>query len=314
MRVAAIAFGRCSHMQKIRPCLWFEKNQGEEAAQFYCSLFPRSTMGAIQRYTEETAAPSGSKVGSVMTVMFELEGIEFLALNGGPGVWSLTPATSFFVWCDSEAEIDRLYSAFTTEGGMALMELQEYPFAKKYAWVNDRFGVSWQLILVPPPNAQRIAPAFLFVGDKFGKAEEAMARWTSLFKNSHVVSVNKYPAGGPDEGAVAHAIFNLEGMDFVASESSGPHEFTFTGATSFMIFCESQEEVDHFWSRLTADGGAPSQCGWLTDKYGVTWQVVPTVLDTMMRGVEDEARAKRMMGALMTMTKPDIASLQAAAR
>jgi predicted 3-demethylubiquinone-9 3-methyltransferase (glyoxalase superfamily) len=157
-------------MRKMVPCLWFD-DEAEEAASFYVSIFPNSTIGTITRYSEEVAKVAGGRAGSVLTVTFTLDGNEFLALNGGPA-------------------------------------------------------------------------------------------------------------------------------------------FKFNESVSFMIHCDTQEEIDHFWDRLTAGGGAPSQCGWLKDRYGVSWQVVPRVMDEMMAG--DPRRHDRMMSAMLPMTKLDIATLQRA--
>jgi predicted 3-demethylubiquinone-9 3-methyltransferase (glyoxalase superfamily) len=291
-------------MQKIKPCLWFNDN-GEEAAKFYTSLFPKSKIATITKYNAESSEASGQAEGSVMTVLFELAGQEFLALNGGP-IFQLTPALSLFVSCESEAEIDNLFGALSA-GGAVLMPLNEYPFAKKYAWVNDKFGLSWQLIL--SERAQKISPCMMFVGDKAGKAQEAMKHYTSIFANSKINEVHFYEPGDvPVEGHVAHGSFTLDGYNFIAMDSGIPHQFSFSEAMSFMVDCDSQQEIDMFWTKLT-EGGAPSRCGWLTDKYGVSWQIIPAKLTEILTGGDTE-KSHRTLAALMQMTKIDINVLQ----
>jgi predicted 3-demethylubiquinone-9 3-methyltransferase (glyoxalase superfamily) len=156
---------------------------------------------------------------------------------------------------------------------------------------------------------QKITP-FLWFDDK---AEEAMNFYVSIFRNSKVGSVTLYDdagakASGRAKGSVMTATFQLDGQDFVAL-NGGPH-FKFTEAVSFVVNCETQEEVDYFWEKLSA-GGAEVQCGWLKDKYGLSWQVVPTVLPELFQN-KDAEKAQRVMQAMLKMKKLDIKTLQEA--
>ena len=160
------------------------------------------------------------------------------------------------------------------------------------------------------PFIQKITP-FLWFDQQ---AEEAANFYTGIFPNSRIVRVSRYPAVGEEThggkaGSVMTVDFELEGQAFVAL-NAGPI-FTFTEAVSFMIHCETQAEVNHYWERLTAGGGKESDCGWLKDKYGLSWQVTPTAL---MEAISDPDRAKagRAMEAMMTMQKIDIATIQRA--
>jgi predicted 3-demethylubiquinone-9 3-methyltransferase (glyoxalase superfamily) len=142
------------------------------------------------------------------------------------------------------------------------------------------------------------------------QAEEAVNFYVSVFKNSEVLSINRYPEGAPGIGGnVITANFRLNGQEFVAL-NGGP-QFKFTEAISFVIDCESQEEVDYYWDKLTADGGEESQCAWLKDKYGLSWQVVPRQLMEYL-GDPDPEKAGRVMQAMLQMQKIDIAKLQEA--
>jgi predicted 3-demethylubiquinone-9 3-methyltransferase (glyoxalase superfamily) len=152
---------------------------------------------------------------------------------------------------------------------------------------------------------QRITPFLWFDG----KAEEAMKFYTSIFKNSRVGTVTRYGKDGPGpNGSVMTATFQLDGQEFIAL-NGGP-EFTFTEAISFVVNCETQGEIDEFWEKLS-DGGAQIQCGWLKDKFGVSWQIVPTVLGKMMQD-KDPEKTNRVMKAILQMVKIDIKRLQEA--
>lgn len=291
-------------MQKIVPFLWFN-DEAEEAVKLYTSIFKNSKIGDVRRYGAEGPGP----VGQVMTASFQLAGQEFMALNGGPE-FSFTPAVSFFVLCETPEEVDGLWQALS-QGGTALMELDQYPFSEKFGWVQDRFGVSWQLNLARMP--QKIAPFLMFVGKQHGKAEEAIRFYTSVFPDSSVIHIQPFgPGTGEPEGAVSHALFTLMGQEFMAMESAQNHAFTFTPAISFFVNCRDQREVDRYWEELTA-GGEPGQCGWLKDRYGVSWQIVPTVLGELL-GDPDPEKAGRAMQAMLKMGKIDIAGLQQAYR
>ena len=152
---------------------------------------------------------------------------------------------------------------------------------------------------------QKITP-FLWFNDN---AEEAMKFYTSIFKNSKIGSVSRYGEAGPGpKGTVMVGTFQLEGQEFMAL-NGGP-TFTFTEAISFLVDCKTQQEVDELWEKLSA-GGKTGQCGWLKDKYGVSWQIIPTVLGEMMSG-PDPVRSKRVMEAMLKMNKIDIAGLKKA--
>jgi predicted 3-demethylubiquinone-9 3-methyltransferase (glyoxalase superfamily) len=143
-----------------------------------------------------------------------------------------------------------------------------------------------------------------------GQAEQAAAHYTAIFPNSRVLKVTHYLAGMPvPEGTVMTVEFSLDGQEYTAL-NGGP-QFQFSEAVSFQIMCADQAEVDHYWNRLT-EGGAESQCGWLKDKFGVSWQVVPTALIELISG-PDQARAQRVTEAMLKMGKLDIAALRAAA-
>ena len=294
-------------MQKITPFLWFD-NQAEEAINLYTSCFKNSQITSMNYYPEGRDEPHMQGMeGKVLTAIYELENQQFMALDGG-SVFKFSPALSFFVNCETEAEVDALYATLS-DGGSVLMELQAYPFSEKFAWIADKFGLSWQLSLAP--REQKITPFMMFVGEQHGKAEEAINFYTSLFENSGMVSISRYAGGdGGDAGTVQHAIFKLHGQEFMAIDSNYAHDFTFTEAMSFYVNCETQDEVNALWDKLSAVPEA-EQCGWLKDKYGISWQIIPTVLGELLSD-PDPVKSERVMTAMLQMKKIDIADLQKA--
>lgn len=280
--------------RKITPFLWFD-HQAEEAARLYASIFEQGDITGTILVSDAGPGPAGS----VMTVSCRLADIELICLNGGPH-FQFTPAISLFVGCETEEQVARLWSALA-DGGTVLMDLGEYPFSKKYGWLCDRFGVSWQISLTGEP--QSIAPFLMFTGPQAGRSGAAIGRYVSLFDHSRVVK----PA--PNDGA-GPAVFTLDGQRFMAFESPIDHGFTFSAATSFFIACETQAEIDRLWDALS-DGGEQMDCGWVTDAFGVTWQVVPSILLKMIQD-DDPAKVERVTRAMLQMPKLEIAGLEAA--
>lgn len=297
-------------MQKITPCLWFD-NQAEEAVNLYISIVRNSKIVNVARYGEAGAKASGMPKGTVLTITFQLDGEEFMALNGGPA-FQFTPAVSFLVACKTKEEVDALWGRLS-DGGSALMELGAYPFSDKYGWVQDRYGLSWQVMFMGDREIkQKSTPTLMFVGNVCGKAEEAINFYASVLHNAKVGDILRYGKGEePDkEGTIKHATFTLEGQEFAAMDSARVHNFTFNEAISFMVYCETQEEIDYYWEKLSSDPRA-EQCGWLKDKYSVSWQIVPAVLDEMMLD-KDAERSNRVMKAFLQMKKIDIEELKRA--
>ncbi len=294
-------------MQKITPSLWFDKNC-EEAINFYISVFPNSKISHMQYYPEGSTEPHMQGMeGKVLTGIFELDGYKFMALDGGP-IFKLNPSISFFVNCETEEEIDVLWGKLS-ENGKIMMEFQKYPFSEKYGWCADKYGVSWQLNLVKAD--QKIIPSLLFTQEKAGKAEEAINFYTSIFPDSKVETIARYEKGDYDkEGLIKYSLFKLAGESFSAMESTLQHEFTFNEAVSLYVECEDQAEVDKYWEKMSAVPES-EQCGWLKDKYGVSWQIVPKQLGELLSD-PDKEKAGRVLQAMLQMKKIDVAELQKA--
>jgi predicted 3-demethylubiquinone-9 3-methyltransferase (glyoxalase superfamily) len=299
-------------VKPITPHLWFDK-QAKEAAGFYCSAFPDSRIESIVQLRD---TPSGD----CDVVSFTLQGQPFMAISAGP-LFKFNPSVSFFVNFDpfrdpdAQEHLDALW-AVLLDGGQALMPLDAYPFSQRYGWVQDRYGLSWQLILTDPAGEPRpaIVPSLLFTGDAYGKAEEAGAFYRSVFDDSKAGQLVKYPAGMAQdrEGTVMFSDFRLGETWFAAMDSGHPHGFGFNEAISFIVNCRDQAEIDRYWEQLSSVPEA-EQCGWCKDRFGVSWQITPQSMDEIM-GSGDQATIDRVTQAFLPMHKLDVATIEAAAR
>jgi predicted 3-demethylubiquinone-9 3-methyltransferase (glyoxalase superfamily) len=293
---------------EIVPCIWLD-DQAESAAAFYLRAFGKGRILATSRYPESRDNPSGRPRGSVLTVDLEVAGRRFTLLNGGP-IFKPNPSISFFVHVETAAEVDGLFAALG-EGGTPLMPIGKYPWSERYVWVSDRFGVSWQVMAGSRPFAgPAIVPSLMFVGAQHGRAEEAMRLYTSVFPASRIGDVARYAAGEGPEGTVKFGRFVLADQELVAMDSHGPHRFGFDEGLSLQIMCEDQPAIDRYWSALGA-GGQAGPCGWLKDRFGLSWQVVPTEMIAWLTGGDVAAR-DRAFAAMLEMGKLDVATLRRA--
>ncbi len=189
-------------------------------------------------------------------------------------------------------ELDKIWEALS-DGGTELMALGEYPFSKRYAWVQDRYGLSWQLMLVEEgQKVQKITPNLLFSGVACGKAEEAIKYYTEVFENTEIGKVSRYGEGeaASSKAKVNYIAFKLDGLAFSAMDNGYDVDFTFNEAFSFIVNCKDQKEIDYFWEKLSAVPEAES-CGWCKDKFGVSWQVLPSNWEELLfDGTEEQVR------------------------
>ncbi len=260
--------------QVITPAMWCD-GTADEAAQFYTDVF-RDTSIAEQ-------AP-----GIAATV--SIHGFRLSLIDGG-NQYAPNPSISCILNFDpllfggeeqARAYLDELYERLSTGG--VLMELGEYPFSPRYAWVCDRFGMTWQLMLTDPDGDPRpfVIPSFMFGGTNHAHAEEATDAWIALFDNAHRGALYRYEEGGPlDAGTVMFTDFTLRGTWMAATDSGTFHDFTFTPGVSIIVSCRDQEEIDRYWAGLSAVPEA-ERCGWCVDRWGVSWQVVPHNIAELM--------------------------------
>jgi predicted 3-demethylubiquinone-9 3-methyltransferase (glyoxalase superfamily) len=300
-------------MQTITPHLWFD-TQAREAAEFYVSLLPGSKIMNVRTL-------SNTPSGDCDVVSFELAGQSFMAISAGP-YFKFNPSVSFQIKCSREDEVDALWGQLSPSSKV-LMPLDTYPFSRRFGWLEDKYGLSWQVMHVGTrPPARRITPMLLFVGDICGKAEEAINFYASVFNGApdrarmgeaKAEVLARYGRGEePDqEGNVRYSQFSLGGQEFAAMDSARGHKFAFNEAVSFLVPCDTQEEIDYFWAKLSADPRA-EQSGWLKDNYGLSWQIVPAIMSELMYG-DDKKRIERVTQAFLKMKKFDIGALKRAA-
>ena len=291
--------------QKIVPHLWFD-TEAEEAAEWYTSIFPDSEI--TSRDTFENT-PSGDATQMV----FKLMGYEFMAISAGPYA-TKNPSISFVIQInkDDSAIIDKLYKELKKDGKV-LMPLDKYPFNDKYAWVEDKYGTSWQLWLRDHrSNKNNIVPSLMFANENKGKAKDAMKHYVDTFKKSEHLATINYPHGMENntEDMIMHGEARLAKKRFAFSDSGEKHDFNFTEGISLLVKCDDQKEIDKYWDKLSADPEA-EECGWLKDKFGVSWQIVPKVMDDMFAEGTPEQMA-RVTQAFLKMKKFDIEKLEKA--
>ncbi|MEZ5019608.1 MAG: VOC family protein [Bacteroidales bacterium] len=274
----------------IYPSIWCDNN-AREAADFYISVFP------------ETKVSDENPV----VVMLEMSGQRLMLINGGD-MFRPNPSISLMYLTASQGEVEEIYSKLVA-GGKAMMPLGEYPFSKKYGWVEDRYGVSWQLYTGEEEHIiQKLVPTLMFLGRNNGKAEEAVGFYTSVLPDAQPRGMLRYTgAEGEVAGNIQHGEFMISDYLFMIMDSSMSGEFNFTEGVSLVVECDTQAEIDMFWNVLTSAGGEESMCGWLKDRYGVSWQIIPTMLPALM------ASSPRVTEELLKMKKLDIRKLTEAA-
>jgi len=278
----------------IFPCLWYD-GDGKESAEFYCKVFN----GTI---TADTP----------VVINIDLFGQKLMLLNGGPQ-FEKNASVSFMVLCETEEEVQKYWDQLE-EGGIVLMPLDSYPWSTKYGWVRDKFGVTWQLYLGEKQSDQKIVPTLMFIHQNNGKAMEAMELYTHIFPNSKIGSVLKYGDGEGDKNHevpenVQHAHFEIDGYSLFCMDNSYDHKFDFNEGISMVLMTNNQEETDHLWNSLTENGGRESMCGWLKDKFGFSWQIVPKKLIQLMSD-PDQEKAQKVVQAMMRMQKIIIKDLE----
>lgn len=276
--------------KSIYPCLTL-KGKVAEASAFY-----------IQTFGEGKVVQT-----SPFVIQIELSGQKLMLLNDGPTARP-NATVSFMVICETEAETTQ-YCAALMEEGKVFMPLDTYPWSSKYAWIEDKYGVSWQLYTGSKIDTpQKFCPTLMFTGTNAGKAETALHYYTALFPESNIQGIMKYSEGeGDSTDFVKHAQFKINSFVMMAMDSSADHGVNFNDAISFVVECENQEEIDRYWDYLSSNGGKEIACGWLTDPYGISWQIIPEVLGQLM---SDPIRGQRAMAALMKMKKLIIADLE----
>ncbi|KAA0128250.1 VOC family protein [Chryseobacterium sp. SN22] len=279
----------------IFPCLWYD-GDAKESAEFYCKVFN----GKI---TADTP----------MVMNIDLFGQKLMLLNGGPH-FRKNASVSFMVICETEDEVLQYWDPIS-EDGMVLMPLDSYPWSRKYGWVQDRYGVTWQIYLGDKSGDQKMVPALMFIHGNNGKAMQAMELYIRTFPNSKIGNVLKYGQGSEGhpmqepEDNIQQAQFEIDGYSLFCMDNSYDHAFDFNEGISMVVMTDTQEQTDKYWNALTADGGRASMCGWLKDPFGFSWQIVPKRLIQLMSD-HDPEKAQKVVQAMMTMQKIVIEDLE----
>lgn len=288
-------------MQKIVPHLWFD-SQALEAAKLYISLFEDSKILSTDIFYD---TPSGD----AQTVEFLLAGFEFAAISAGP-YFNFNSSISLMVACETKEEVERLYHTLA-EGGSELMPLGAYDFSQCYAWISDKYGLNWQLMLVENiKEHKKIRPCLLFGMEACGKAWEAMNYYKNIFLESKIGYVNHYQEGEAQDNRakINFAEIEIMKLEMVMMDHGYGGDAIFNEAISFMIQCEDQTEIDYYWEKLSFVKEAEA-CGWAKDQFGVSWQIIPKILSELLfSGTKQEV--ERVTEAFMKMKKIDIATLE----
>ncbi|MDF2606891.1 MAG: hypothetical protein K0S34_1086 [Bacillales bacterium] len=290
-------------MQKLIPHLWFDK-EAVEAAKWYVSLFENSRIMNIGTIPD---TPSGD----AEIVDFQIANVRFNAISAGP-YFKFNPSVSLMVSCSTKDEVNYLYENLST-GGTDLMPLSEYPFSKWYTWVQDKYGLSWQLMLVDNiEEHQRIRPVLLFTRDVCGRAEEAVNYYMSVFENARKGFFNYYGVGEAVDSRAKtnYGEVNILDTQMIVMDHGFGGDFTFNEAFSFMVVCDNQSEIDYYWDKLSFVPEA-EQCGWVKDQFGLSWQITPANMnDVLMKGSKEEV--KRVTEAFLKMKNFDLAAIEKA--
>lgn len=289
--------------QKIVPNIWFAGNAGE-AGEFYTTALPQASAHVAMHYPDELPDFQKGLEGEPVVVDLDVAGFRITMINSDDTARP-TPSISFMLNFDpllfdddadaARTALDETWAALS-DGGQALMPLGEYPFSPHYGWVQDRFGVSWQLMLTDPTGDPRpfVITQIMFSGDVQDRAREAVDLYLSLFDDTAYGTVVAYEqaSGTAAAGSIMFGEFRIGEQWFSFMDSNVRHDFGFTPGVSLEIRCADQAEIDHFWNALSAVPDA-EQCGWLVDRYGVSWQVVPQNMDELLA---KPGAYKRMLG------------------
>lgn len=290
-------------MKSIIPHLWFDQ-EAREASEFYVSLFEGSM---IERADIIKDTPSGD----AEIISFILAGQSFMSISAGP-FFKFNPSVSLMVNCYSKAEIDKLWNALSKDGS-ELMPLGEYPFSPYYSWVQDKFGLSWQLFLTEQDDhTPKIVPNLLFSNGVCGRTEEAVNFYVDVFKHAGIHFVSRYGEGETtnDKAKINFIAFSLENTPITAMDNGYEVDFTFNEAFSFVLSCDDQDEIDYYWQKLSAVPEA-EQCGWVKDQFGFSWQIMPYNMAELMQSDSEEV-ARNTTQAMLQMKKIDIEALKSA--
>lgn len=288
-------------MRQIVSHLWFDK-EAEEAAKFYTTVFDHSEIIRKQEFKD---TPSGD----AQSVSFRLENLTFSAINGGP-FFKINPSISIMVSLSEASEVNNLYTKLA-EGGQDLMPLDSYPFSERYAWFEDKYGLSWQLTVDENHvEDQRLRVNLLFSDQACGLAEDALNYYLSVFEGSKAGHISHYSEGEAQDkrAQINYSELNIKDQQLVLMDHGAGGDFNFNEGYSLMLLCGSQAEIDYYWDKLSHVPES-EQCGWVKDKFGISWQIVPVRLYELIEKSTPKEQ-ERVTQAMLKMKKLDIEALE----
>lgn len=280
-------------MQKIIPNIWYTRN-AEEAGAYYASIFDETTATVTAQYPDEVPDWQAEFAGAALVVDVAIGDYHLTLINAG-GDFRPNASISFMLNFDplmfggddavARSRMNALWDKLI-DGGTALMPLDEYDWSKRYGWVEDRYGVSWQLMLSDPEGWPRpfVIPQLMFSGGVVGKSREAATFYTELFDDAEMGMIAEYPqpAGNAPAGSIMFGEFRIGNQWFSMMDDGSGGSNPFTPAVSLEVQCADQAEIDRYWNALSVRPEA-EQCGWLTDAWGVSWQIVPENMAELMQ-------------------------------
>lgn len=272
-------------------CLWTNGN-AEEMSAYYSQVFKN------YKLLSQTS----------LVYNIEINGFKIMLLNA-VSKFEINPSISFFYYCQSSEEAAELWCKLKLDSKV-LMDLGKYPWAQNYGWIQDQYGVNWQIFYSPEnKNAGKILPSLMFTGINNGKLSHAISFYQDVFKTENTNNIIvKYADEDPDTtGNIMYSEFSLMDYSIVAMENSGSHDFQFNEGVSIVVECETQDEIDHYWFKLS-EGGSLGQCGWLKDQYGISWQIVPKIMEEIM---QNEKWALTAVDIILHSTKFEISKFEA---
>jgi len=277
--------------QPLSTCIWFSNNQATEAAQYYCSIFKTATIHS----------------SNAMVTLFSIGNTQLMGLNGASAN-NINPPILLTVECADVATVQQIWDTMIVDGEV-MMPLDTYPWSSKYGWLKDKFGLTWQITYQyneDESHTEKLTPSLLFTNQQFGKAANAMSFYIRIFSDGNISNVVAFPNESEFTGNTMFAACFLQQQQLYFMDAPGNHAYTFNDAVSFVIHCNTQDEIDYYWNQLLVNGGTESRCGWLKDQFGIAWQIVPTQLGSLL---QDTQKSTAVMNALLSMKKINLHQL-----
>jgi predicted 3-demethylubiquinone-9 3-methyltransferase (glyoxalase superfamily) len=273
---------------EIFPCIWMNNN-AKEAVSFYSTVFNKVTITSENNFA----------------IKATLENTNFLFLNGG-NIYTPNSAVSYYYYANDLNATKASYHKFIDAGATIIMPFGAYPWSANYAFIIDHFGVSWQIEADSINNNQKIVPTLLFANDKKTWVKKAITYYTEIFTNATILLEASHAPNAPIKaGSLLFAQIKLNSFIINAMSSTMNHNYDFGPGNSFVITCTNQEEIDYYWDKL-GQNGKYSQCGWLSDSLGISWQIVPHNLNELLQHPTNSTKSQIALRSMQKITIADL--------